>query len=46
MEDIIIVFIIIAVLFWYFNIKNKNKCVVINDECDDIECVVHTIETV
>ncbi len=35
MKEIIFALVLVIFLFWYFNIKSKNKCILVSSECDD-----------
>lgn len=39
MKDFLILLLILAILYWYFNIRGKSKCLIIVPECDGIDCV-------
>jgi hypothetical protein len=38
MKEILFTLILLIILYWYFNIRGKNKCVIVLEECDDIKC--------
>lgn len=44
MKEILFTLFFLAILNWYFNIRNKNKCVLITSKCEtsDITCEIKT----
>ena len=39
MKDYLIILIILCMLYWYFNIRGKTKCITIVPECNSIDCI-------
>ena len=39
MKDIVIVLIILGICHWYFNIRNKLRCITLVPECNDVDCI-------
>ena len=43
-KDLIYGLVILAVLYWYFNIRGLKKCITLNPKCDGVKCVRQKIE--
>lgn len=39
MKDILIILVLLAVIYWYFNIRGKSKCITVVPEYSDIDYV-------
>ncbi len=39
MKDILIILVLLAVIYWYFNIRGKSKCITIVPEYTEIDYV-------
>ncbi len=39
MKDILIILVLLAVIYWYFNIRGKSKCITIIPEYSGIDYV-------
>lgn len=39
MKEIVIAGVLIGIAHWYFNIRSKNKCIVLNPKCSGIKCI-------
>lgn len=39
MKNFLVILVILCVLYWYFNIRGKTRCITVVPECNDIECV-------
>ncbi len=39
MKDILIILVLLAVIYWYFNIRGKSKCITIVPEYNNIDYV-------
>jgi len=39
MKDFLMIFVLLVVIYWYFNIRGKSKCITIVPEYTDIDYV-------
>ncbi len=43
MKELLLAFLILSLLYWYFNIRSVNKCIMFHPNCNYIQCA-NTIE--
>jgi hypothetical protein len=43
MQEYLLALLITGLLYWYFNIYNKNKCIIIDRNCDGMKCIKQKI---
>ncbi len=39
MKDILIIFVLLVLIYWYFNVRGKSKCITVVSEYSDIDYV-------
>ena len=37
------ILVLLVILYWYFNIRGKTRCITILQECTDIDCIKSNI---
>ncbi len=38
MKELLLAFLILSLLYWYFNIRSVNKCILFHPKCNYIQC--------
>ncbi len=39
MFEYFLALLVVSLLYWYFNISNENRCIVINQDCSNMKCI-------
>ncbi len=39
MKELLLAFLIVSLLYWYFNIKSTNKCIMMHPNCNYVQCI-------